>query len=112
MSVVAKRMDQDATWYTKVGLGPGDTVLDADAAPRPPKRGTAVPQFSAHVCCGQIAGWIKMPLGTEVDLGPGLFVLDGDSAPNFRSMSVVVERLDGSRYHLVRRWASAQTTLC
>jgi len=20
----------------------------------------------AHVCCGQMAGWIKMPLGTEV----------------------------------------------
>jgi len=28
-------------------------------------------QFSAHVCCGQTAEWIKMPLGTEVDLGPG-----------------------------------------
>jgi len=35
------------------------------------------PQFLAHVCCGQTAGWIKTPLGTEVDLGPGHFVLDG-----------------------------------
>jgi len=28
-----------------------------------------------------MAGWIKMPLGTEVGLGPGDFVLDGDPAP-------------------------------
>ena len=44
-----------------------------------PKRGS--PQFSAHVYCGQTAGWMTMPLGTEVDLGPGHIVLDGDSAP-------------------------------
>jgi len=30
--------------------------------------------------CGQTAGWIKMPLGTEVGLGPGYTVLDGDPA--------------------------------
>ena len=29
------------------------------------------PQFSAHICCGQSAGWIKMPLGMEAGLGPG-----------------------------------------
>jgi len=44
-----------------------------------PQRGTL--QFSAHVCCGQTAGWIKMPLGTEVVLGSGDIVLDGDAAP-------------------------------
>ena len=38
-------------------------------------------QFSAHVRCGQTAGWMKMPLGTEVGLGPGDIVLDGDLAP-------------------------------
>ena len=38
------------------------------------------PQFSAHICCGQMAGWIKMPLGMEVGLGPGDFVLDVDPA--------------------------------
>jgi len=38
------------------------------------------PQFFAHVCCGQTAGWIKMQLGTEVGLGPGYTVLDGDPA--------------------------------
>jgi len=56
----------------QVGLGPVHIVLDGDAAPLPQK-GTA-PQFSAHICCGQTAGWIKMPLGMEVALGPGHIV--------------------------------------
>jgi len=30
---------------------------------------------------GQMAEWIKMPLGTEVGLSPGHTVLDGDPAP-------------------------------
>ena len=53
----------------KVGLGLGHNVLDGN--PAVPKG--AHPQFSAHVCCGQTSGWIKMPLGTEkgVGLGPG-----------------------------------------
>ena len=42
----------------------------------PPKKDTA-PQFSAHVCCGQMAGLIKMALGTEVGMGPGDIVLHG-----------------------------------
>ena len=42
-----------------------------------PKKGTA-PHFLAHVCCGQTAGWIKMPLGMEVGLVPGDIVLDGN----------------------------------
>ena len=48
----------------EVGLGPECIVLDATA-----------PQFSVHVCCGQTAGWIKMPLGTMVGLGPGNIVI-------------------------------------
>jgi len=48
--------------------------------PSPPK-GTQRPTISAHVCCGQTAGWIKMPLGTEVGLGPGDIVLDWYPAP-------------------------------
>ena len=63
---------------TQVGLGPGHIVFDGDAA-APPQRGAA-PQFLAHVCCRQTAGWIKMPLGMEVGLDPGDFVLDGDPA--------------------------------
>jgi len=47
---------------------------------RLPKKG-ADPQFSAHVYCGQTAGWIKMALGMEVGLGPSYTVLDGDPAP-------------------------------
>ena len=47
-------------------------MLDGVAAPI---RGTG-PQFSVHVYCGQMAGWVKTPLGTEVDLGPGHIVLD------------------------------------
>jgi len=39
------------------------------------------PQFLAHICSGQMAGWIKMPVGREVGLGPSDFVLDGDPAP-------------------------------
>ena len=41
----------------------------------------AHPKFSAHICCSQTAGWIKIPLGREVGLSPGDFVLDGDPAP-------------------------------
>jgi len=44
-------------------------------------KGAQPSEASAHVCCGQMAGWIKMPLGMEVDLGPGHTVLDGDPAP-------------------------------
>jgi len=73
-------------------------------------KGPQLPQFSAHVPCGQTAGWIKMPLGMGVAFGPGDFVLDGDPAPqktvlprpDFRPMSIVAKRLDGSRCHLVR----------
>ena len=65
---------------TKVGLSPGDSVLDGDPASLPTK-GVEPPQFSAHVYCGQTAGWIKMPLGTTVGLGPGDTVLDDDPLP-------------------------------
>jgi len=57
---------------TEVGLGPRHIVLDWDPAR---------PQFSAHVCCGEMAGLIKMPLGTEVGFDPGNIVSDGDPAP-------------------------------
>jgi len=61
----------------EVGLSPGDFVR---CGPSPlPKKGRR-PQFSAHVYCGQTAGWIKMALGMEVGLGPSHIVLDGDPA--------------------------------
>ena len=66
----------------EVHLSPGDIVLDGDPAELPSKTGTASsrPQFSAHICCGQMAAWIKIPLGMELGLSPGDFVLDGDPA--------------------------------
>jgi len=62
----------------EVGLRPGHIVLDGEPAP---KKKEHSPQFSAHVYCGQTAGWIKMPLGTEVGLGPSHIVLDRDPCP-------------------------------
>ena len=59
---------------TQVGLvvvGAGHIVLDGDPAPLP-KRGVA-PNFWAHICCGQMAVWIKMPLGMEIGLGTSDF---------------------------------------
>ena len=60
---------------------------------------------------GQTVRWIRMPLGTKVGFGPEHIVLDGEkappkrgtAAPNFRLMSIVAKRLDGSKCHLVRR---------
>jgi len=71
---------QTAGWIkmplgTKVGLSPGDSVLDGDPAPFAKRRRS--PPYLAHVYCGQMAGWMTTPLGTEVDLGPGHIVLDG-----------------------------------
>ena len=70
--------DQDIKLGMQVGLGPGHTVIDGDPAPLP--TGGRSPQFSAHICCSQMAGWIKMLLGIEVGLVPGDFVLDGNPA--------------------------------
>jgi len=105
-------MDDDATWYKGrprprrhcVRWGPSSAL---------PKRGQPPAQFSAHVYCGQTAGWIKVALGMEVGLGPGHIVLDGDTAPlplkgaeplpNFWPLFIVAKRLDGLRRHLVRK---------
>jgi len=85
LSVLSVYCSQSVGWIktkvgsgTEVGLGPGHIVLGCP--PAVPKY-EAQPQFLAHGCCGQTAGWIKMPLGTEVRLGPGNFVLDWNSAP-------------------------------
>ena len=71
---------------TKVGLSPGDSVLDGHPPPTLPTKGVEPPpQFSANFYGGQTAGCIKMPLGMEhgvrkkhrgmeVGVGPGNFV--------------------------------------
>jgi len=103
LSVTLVYCGQTAEWIKmklgmQVGLGPGHIVLDGNSASS--QRGTAPPQFSAHICCGQMAGLI----GMELNLGPGDFMFDGDPAPprkkgtaphNFWPMSTVAKRLDG-----------------
>jgi len=73
-------MDQDATWdggrpqpRRPCGVRWGTTS--------PTQKGGGSAKFSAHVYCGQTAGWFKMALGMEVGLGPGHIVLDGEPAP-------------------------------
>jgi len=55
--------------------------MDVDLSPGDFVRWRPSPKFSAHVYCGQTAGWIKMALGMEVGLGPVHIMLDGDRAP-------------------------------
>jgi len=63
MSVVAINgwIDQDATNWHGGRPQPRRRCVGGPSSPK----GTR-PQFSAHVCCGQTAEWIKIPLGTEV----------------------------------------------
>jgi len=42
----------------ELGLGPEDFVLDGAPAPLPKKGAEPPPQFSAHVDCSQINGWM------------------------------------------------------
>jgi len=93
----------------ELGLGPGDGVRWGPRSSLPKKGAEPPPQFSAHVHCGQTAGWIKIALGTEVGLSSGDFVLDGDPAPSPKgggapsSISIADKRLDASRRHSVWR---------
>jgi len=74
-------MNQDATWHGGrprprrhcLRWGPSSTL--------PKEREELPPQFSAHVYCGQTAGWIKMALGMEMDVGAGHIVICGDPSP-------------------------------
>jgi len=58
-------MDQDETWHGSSHRPCPYCVRWGPSCPSP--KGHS-PQFSAHICCGQMAGW-KMPLGMEVGLG-------------------------------------------
>ena len=70
-------MDHDVTWY---GGRTRPRRLCVRWGPRSPSPKGGSPQFSAHVYCGQTAGWMKLVLGMEVGLGPGHIVLDGKPA--------------------------------
>ena len=72
-------MDQDETWQAgRPQPWPHCVRWGPSSSPR--ERGHS-PQFSAHACYGEMAGWIKMPISMEVGLGPGDFVLHGNPAP-------------------------------
>jgi len=60
-------MDQYTTWYGGKPRPRRHCVRWGRSAPL---KGHS-PQFLVHVYCGQMAGWMTIPLGTEVDLGPG-----------------------------------------
>jgi len=81
MSILAKRLD-GSRWHLAHGSWPWSRPHCARWGPSSPhqKRWQSHPQFSAHFYCGQTAGCIKVPLGTEVGLSPGDFVLDRDPA--------------------------------
>jgi len=93
--IVAKRLQYGCIKTPpgmNVGLSPGDFVFDGDPVPFPQEGGGA-PKFSAHVYCGQTAGWINMPLGTKIGLSPGDSVmLDGDQPPTTGSSSQTLQR--------------------
>ena len=75
---MAKRLDgskRSLAW--RIG---GSPRPQQHCALAPPKKGHS-PQFSAHVCYCQMAGWINMPVGTELGIGPGDIVFDGNLAP-------------------------------
>jgi len=85
-------MDQDATWYGGKCRLRRPCVRWARSSPY--KGHSPLPQFSVHVDCGQTAGWMNTPFGTEVDLGPehiGVPALRerGTASPSFRPMSFV-----------------------
>jgi len=111
-------VDQDVTWY---GGRPQPTRHCIRWGSSYPLLNGHGPLFSANVRCGETAGWSKMSLGMEVGLGPGDCVRWGPSSPQkkgtptpdkFWPMSIVAERLDLSRCHLLRSKTSAQATLC
>jgi len=65
------RIDQDTSAQA--------TLCWMGTQPPPPKKkyDDSSPSF-LPMYCGQMAGWIKMPLGMKIGIGPGHIVLDGD----------------------------------
>jgi len=72
-------MDQDETWHAGRPR-PWPHCVRRGPISLSPKGAQPPPQFSANICCGQMAGWIKMPLSMAVGFGPCDIVLDGNPA--------------------------------
>jgi len=95
----------------EVSLGQGHIVLYRDPLPPKKRMGHSLLQISAHVYCGQTAGWIKMPLDMEVGLGPGDIVWDGDPVPSPTERGTSVPHFSALVYcgqtvaHLSNCWA-------
>jgi len=114
-------MDEDGTWRRCIGLSSGHLCERGTQHPSQ-KAGRAPPRFSCNFYCAQTAGSMTMPLAMEVGLIPGDFVFDGtqpsrpkkgtEPLPNFRPMSIMAKRLDGSRWHLAWWWDFVHATLC
>jgi len=80
--IVAKRLDGSRyeTWHGDRGRYRHRPRPHCVRWGLPPQKGVHS-QFSAHVYCGQTAGWIKMSFfDTEVGLGPDDIVLDWGGA--------------------------------
>jgi len=72
---------------TKVGLDPGDIVLDRDWSPRLKNAAQQPSHFSAYVYCGQMAGSIRVPLGTKVSLTQATLYQIGTQLPSQKGHS-------------------------
>jgi len=101
-------LDQNTTWYEGRRRPRRHCVR---WGPECPLQKGHRPQLSADVCCGQTAGWIKMPRGMEEGIGSGHIVLDGDPAPpktgtdpKFPPMSILAKRspISSTAEHLLR----------
>jgi len=79
MSIAAKWLDRSRCHLLRWSASAHATCVRWGLS-SPPKD-TSLPQFSAHIYCGQTVVCIRIPLGTEVGLSLGDIVLDGVPAP-------------------------------
>jgi len=68
MTILSLSYQESDTTKTNISHSlPHVMAATRDPAPLPQRDRAA--QFSAHICCGQMAAWIKMPLDMEVGFG-------------------------------------------
>jgi len=84
------------TLGTKVGLSPGDSVLDGDPAPSPQRRRTPSPIFRPFLLWPN--SWMHQDATWYGGRPQPRRRSPGAEPPNFRPMSIVAKRLDGSVY--------------
>ena len=106
---MAKRLDSSICHLVRrYSLGPSDIILDGDQLAHGKRHSS--PHFSAHVVCGQTAGWIKMPLGMEVGLGPvTLYQMGIQYSPTERGTAAPVSKFTGAACVRIIRSPCGQT---